>query len=68
MHHRPPLVAAKAHGFSLLELVIVVAVLAILVAIAIPSFGGFIRSARQAAALTYVDAILKSSTIFRINE
>lgn len=52
-------------GFSLLELVVVVAVLAILAGIAIPSFQGVVRSARQAAATSYVDAILKSSTIFR---
>jgi len=38
MHKRPPLVAAKAHGFSLLELVVVLAVLAILSAIALPMF------------------------------
>lgn len=58
----------KQQGFTLLELVIVVAVLAILAAIAIPAFGDVIRSARQSAAITYVDAILKSSTIFRIHE
>jgi len=59
---------SEQEGFSLLELVFVVAVLAILTAIAIPAFGDFTRSARQAAAITYVDAILKSSTIFRIYE
>ena len=55
-------------GFSLLELVVVVGVLGILAAIAIPAFNGITLSARQSAAITYVDAILKSSSIFRTFE
>ena len=55
-------------GFSLLELVVVVGVLGILSAIAIPAFNGITLSARQSAAITYVDAILKSSSIFRTFE
>ena len=55
-------------GFSLIELVIVVAVLAILSAIAIPSFQSLTRKARQISAASHVDAILKSATIFRVEE
>ena len=54
-------------GFSLLELVVVVAVLAVLSAIAIPSFQGMILRARQAAAATFVDAMIKSAAIRKAN-
>ena len=53
-------------GFSLIELVVVVAVLAALSAIAIPNFKSFLLKSRQAAASTYVDFILKSSNIFLV--
>ena len=58
----------KIEGFSLIELVVVVAVLAILTAIAIPSFTNIARKARQVAAASNVDAILKSASIFKIEE
>ena len=58
----------KEDGFSLIELVIVVAVLAILSAIAIPSFRDIILKARQASAASYVDAVLKSATIHLAEE
>ena len=52
------------NGFSLIELVIVIAVLAILSAVAIPTFTGVMRRARQAAAIAYVDATIKSGLVF----
>ena len=52
------------NGFSLIELVIVIAVLAILSAVAIPAFTGVMRRARQAAAIAYVDATIKSGLVF----
>ncbi len=58
----------KTDGFSLIELVIVVAVLAVLSAIAIPNFTNITRKARQVTAASNVDAILKSATIFKIEE
>ena len=59
---------AQKNGFSLIELVIVIAVLSILAAVAIPAFTGFILRARQAAAASFVDAVLKSATIHLANE
>ena len=59
---------AQKNGFSLTELVIVIAVLSILAAVAIPAFTGFILRARQAAAASFVDAVLKSATIHLANE
>ena len=54
-------------GFSLIELVVVVAVLGVLSAIAIPSFNNIILKARQAGAASHVDALLKSVSIYKIN-
>ena len=51
----------------MLELVVVVAVLSVLSAIAIPTFQGMILKARQAAATTFVDAMLKSAAISKAN-
>ena len=57
----------EAKGFSLIELVVVVAVLGVLSAIAIPSFNNIILKARQAGAASHVDALLKSVSIYKIN-
>ena len=43
------------NGFSLIELVIVIAVLSILSAVAITTFTGVFRRAGQAAAIAYED-------------
>ena len=58
----------EVEGFSLIELVVVVAVLAVLSAIAIPNFTNISRKARQVTAASNVDEILKSATIFKIEE
>ena len=51
-------------GFSLIELVIVIAVLSILSAVAIPAFLGVLIKARQSAAIAFVDAMTKGSMVF----
>ena len=56
----------KIEGSSLIELVIEVAILAILTAIAIPSFSYITIKVRQLTAASNVDVILKSATIFKI--
>ena len=62
------LLKKEEEGFSLIELVVVVAVLSALSVIAIPNFKSFLLKSRQVAASTYVDFILKSANIFLIEE
>jgi len=56
----------EEEGFSLIELVVVVAVLGVLSAIAIPTFNNIILKARQVGAASHVDALLKSASIYKI--
>jgi len=43
--------AVKRRGFTIVELVIVVAVIAVLAAVLIPTFSGIIEKARESAAM-----------------
>lgn len=48
-------------GFTIVELVIVIAVIAILSAVLIPTFGGIIESANQSAAIQEANAAYKEA-------
>ena len=47
----------KNGGFTLVELIVVIAILAILAGVAIPAYSGYITKAQDAAVITKLDAI-----------
>ena len=66
--HLKKLIREKQEGFSLIELVIVVSVLAVLSAIAIPSFTCFQRKAQATAALAAMKQIQTECEINNMNK
>jgi general secretion pathway protein G len=58
-----PLVSKKA-GFTLIELMIVVAVIGILSAVAIPKFASMVRKSREAATRGNIGAIRSALNIY----
>lgn len=48
-------------GFTIVELVIVIAVIAILAAVLIPTFSGVIKKANQSAAMQYAASLYKEA-------
>jgi type IV pilus assembly protein PilE len=58
---------ANRRGFTLIELIIVVAIVAVLGAIAFPSFQGQIRKSRRADAVSTLSQIQQAQERFRAN-
>lgn len=48
----------KSKGMTLVELIIVISIIAILIAIAVPGFGGIVKNAKEQAVLTTANEIM----------
>ncbi|MCI0621968.1 MAG: type II secretion system GspH family protein [Acidobacteria bacterium] len=63
--HNPRLAEAKQKGFSLLELLIVLTIMLIVAAVAVPNYMGSRARANEAAAAASVRAIISAQNLYR---
>ena len=57
----------KNGGFTLVELIVVIAILAILAGVAVPMYSGYIAKANKAADYTMLDSV-KTAAVFAVTE
>ena len=57
----------KNGGFTLVELIVVIAILAILAGVAVPMYSGYITKANEASDMTQLDSI-KTAAVFAVTE
>lgn len=58
---------ARTPGFTLVEMIIVVAIVAILVAVALPSYRDYVRKSRRAEAQAYLMSVAGRQTQFLVD-
>ena len=68
MNTSPPLARSRSTGFTLIELMIAVAVVGILLAVALPSFLDSMRKGRRSEAMSALSAIQQSQERWRSNK
>ncbi len=64
---RSPGLRRPLPGFTLIELMIVLAIVVILVAVAVPSYGGYLKKGRRAEAQAYLQALAMRQQQFLVD-